>query len=439
MSRGFVWTSGLVALVVLCGLATPAAADERVVQLDAHMVVPGEKIPLRLGDAADPVPVPNSQSEAAADQAAADEAKQAEGVVSTAEEQAKDVTTTPNPLEDPNFNAKGPKSKSDMEAQKLYKEAEAETDSIDAPKEKAVLPLNMSAADMTDIREITEPHSAAQKEAMVNDALKTWDSAWADTTDSGANHTAPEQQIQDQKAAAVKAKIAFRKMLVKQRQRMAEADKKSRELVDTMHNERIQKVEARTSAAKSAFLASQAADVAAEASVENEQRTDLKRSLKQAQAEEEVIAAAKIKELESVKVAAVDVEMERQSLIVNGEKIPEPIEPIDKTKEEEEAKPEPEAKKTAPVALQPPQSVIDAMKEVGVKNGITVNVEEIAGTKNPDVQKKLLATDEQGMFKFKENQAKMKEKMTEISVKTATKKASVFKETAELLAPALAD
>merc|ERR1711998_299921 len=83
--------------------------------------------------------------------------------------------------------------------------------------------------------------------------------------------------------------------------------------------------------------------------------------------------------------AAESVEEERQTLIVNGEPIPEPIVPKKKGDEAQEAEKqakatETEEKETAPVALQPPQTVVEAMKEVGVKNGISVSVEEVSGS-----------------------------------------------------------
>merc|ERR1712196_85695 len=103
-------------------------------------------------------------------------------------------------------------------------------------------------------------------------------------------------------------KVKFLKLFRTGQERSAKADKKSREQVDAMHNEQTSKIDTKARIAKSAYLASQAADVAAEAAVENNQRADLKRTAQKAKEEQEAMAAAKQKELQSVKVAAESVE-----------------------------------------------------------------------------------------------------------------------------------
>merc|ERR1712196_729159 len=149
--------------------------------------------------------------------------------------------------------------------------------------------------------------------------------------------------------------------------------------------------------------------------------------------EQEAMAAAKLKELQSVKMAAESVEEERQTLIVNGEPIPEPIVPKKKGDEAQEAEKQAKAteeKETAPVALQPPQTVVEAMKEVGVKNGISVSVEEVSGSNKAGSVRK-----PKNMASFKESRGKMKEKMAELSVKAAAKKATIYKQAKSLLDP----
>merc|ERR1712196_139 len=150
--------------------------------------------------------------------------------------------------------------------------------------------------------------------------------------------------------------------------------------------------------------------------------------------EQEAMAAAKLKELQSVKMAAESVEEERQTLIVNGEPIPEPIVPKKEGDEAQEAEKQAKAtepeKETAPVALQPPQTVVEAMKEVGVKNGISVSVEEVSGSNKAGSVRK-----PKNMASFKESRAKMKEKMAELSVKAAAKKATIYKQAKSLLDP----